>query len=118
MARNHKQIKLHKMTNKTQTQLSINGFTRNSIAYLESMGLSQCFEAYASIGEEIIEGGIGFNPNSGYTYIALENGISICSMMGGECEYLVYDSQDEEEHFFNTYEEATNYQPYEEETED
>jgi hypothetical protein len=97
----------------TQTQLTINGFTRNSICFAESMGLSKCFEAYASIGEEIIEGGIGFNPNSGYTYIALENGISICSMMGGECEYLVTDFNDGEEHFFDTYEEAETFEPNE-----
>ena len=100
----------------TQTNtITINGFSTHNIAPCEAMGLSKCFEAYASINEEIMEGGIGFNPNSGYTYIALENGISICSMMGRECEFLLYDSQDEEEHFFDTYEEAVNYTPYEEE---
>jgi len=105
MAGNHKQIKPNTMTH-TQTQLSINGFTRNSISYLESMGLSQCFEAYASIGEEISE--IGFNPNSGYTYISLENGVIICSMMGGECEYLVTDFDNCIETFFDNYKEAYN----------
>ena len=117
MGGNHKQIKQNTMTN-TQTQLTINGFTRNSIAYLECMGLSRCFEAYASIGEEIMEGGIGFNPNSGYVYISLENGISICSMMGGACEYLVTDFNDGIEHFFDTYEEACKYDPYNFENED
>lgn len=99
----------------TQTQLTINGFSTNNIAPCEAMGLSKCFEAYASIGEEIMDGGIGFNPNSGYTYIALENGISICSMMGRSIEYLVTNFNDGEEHFFDTYEEAESFDPYSEE---
>ena len=105
------------MTN-TQTQLTINGLNE-SIAYCEAMGLSKCFEAYASIGGDIIEDGIGFNPNSGYVYIALENGISICSMLGRDVEYLVTDFNDGEEHFFDTYEEAESFDLYsEKETED
>lgn len=92
----------------TQTQLTINGLSEN-IAYCEAMGLSKCFEAYASIGEEIMEGGIGFNPNSGYVYIALENGVSICSMLGREVEYLVTDFYNGEERFFDNYEEALNF---------
>jgi hypothetical protein len=97
------------MTN-TNT-ITINGFSTHNIAPCEAMGLSKCFEAYASINEEIMEGGIGFNANSGYTYIALENGISICSMMGGECEYLVTDFNYGEEHFFDTYQEAETFEP-------
>jgi len=89
-----------------QTELTINGFTRNSICFAESMGLSKCFETYATIGEEISE--IGFNQNSGYTYIALENGIIICSMMGGECEYLITDFDKGKETFFDSYKEAYN----------
>ena len=96
------------MTN-TQTQLTINGFNSSSMCYLESLGMSKVFEAYASIGEDIMEGGIGFNPNSGYVYIALENGISICSMLGRDVEYLVTDFNDGEEHFFDTYEEAEGF---------
>jgi hypothetical protein len=95
----------------TQTQLTINGLEHN-ICYCEAKGLSLCFAAYSdyAIGECIMEGGIGFNPNSGYTYIALENGISICSMMGGVCEYLVTDFNDGIENFFDTYEEAETFQ--------
>lgn len=78
----------------------------NSIAYCEAEGLSKCFNAYADFAksEEILE--IGFNSNSGYTYICLENGISICSMLGRKVEYLVTDFNDGEEYFFDTYEEA------------
>ena len=53
---------------------------------------------------EIME--VGFNPNSGYVYIALEDGISICSNLGREVEFLVTDSNDGEETFYETYEEA------------
>ena len=94
----------------TQTQLIINGLEHN-ICYCEAKGLSLCFAAYSeyAIGECILDGGIGFNPNSGYTYIALENGISICSMLGREVEYLVTDFYNGEERFFDNYEEALSF---------
>lgn len=97
----------------TQTQLTINGFDSSSMCYLEALGMSKVFEAYASVGEDIIEGGIGFNPNSGYVYIALENGISICSMLGRDVEFLVTNFNNGEEHFFDTYEEAETFEPTE-----
>lgn len=82
-----------------------------SIAYCEAKGLSNCFDAYAEncSGEQIMEGGIGFNPNSGYVYIALENGISICSMLGRDAQYLVTNFEDGEESFFDSYEEAEEF---------
>ncbi len=78
----------------------------SSIAYCEAKGLSNCFKAYADdcAGEDIME--VGFNPNSGYVYIALENGISICSCLGKEVEYLVLDFEDGEEFFFDSYKDA------------
>lgn len=80
-----------------------------SIAYCEAKGLSLCFGAYAEhcAGEEIME--IGFNPNSGYVYIALESGVSICSMLGRSVEYLVISFMDGEESFFDSYEEAMDF---------
>ena len=59
-----------------------------------------------STNEEIMEGGTGFNTMSGYVYIGLENGISICSCFGQSVDYLVTDFEDGEETFFDTYEEA------------
>ena len=81
---------------------------KDSIASCEAQGLSKCFQAYADNcpGEYIME--IGFNPNSGYTYIALDNGITICSMLGREVEYLIVSFMDGEETFYNQYEEALN----------
>lgn len=88
--------------------LELNGFGTD-IAYLEAKGLSKCFEAYAENTEveDIFE--IGFNSNSGYVYIALETGISICCMLGREVEFLVYDFENGEEHFFETYSESLRY---------
>lgn len=89
------------------------GLSSDSIAYCEAKGLSLCFSAYAehctSMSFEV-----GFNPNSGYVYIALENGVSICSMLGREVEYLVSEWENGEEHFFDSYHEAETFEPYEE----
>lgn len=93
---------------KNSTNLTIYNLGEN-LAYCEAMGLSKVFEAYANIGEDIMEGGIGFNPNSGYVYIALENGISICSMLGRETEFLVTNFENGEETFFNDYGMALEY---------
>jgi len=78
----------------------------DSIAYCEAQGLAICFQAYADecAGESIMD--VGFNPNSGYVYIALENGISICSMLGRGVEYLVTNFEDGEETFSESYNEA------------
>jgi hypothetical protein len=90
--------------NMTNT-ITINGID-GSIAYCEAKGLSKVFMAYANecSRSEIME--VGFNPNSGYVYIALEDGISICSNLGRQVEFLVTDSNDGEETFYDTYEEA------------
>ena len=87
--------------------LTIHGFSREAISYCESIGLSNCFKEYASIGEYIMQ--IGFNSNSGYVYIALENGITICSCMGGAVEYLVTNPENGEETFFDYYGEAEQF---------
>lgn len=79
---------------------------KNSIAFCEAKGLSLCFEAYADFSArgEIME--TGFNNNSGYVYIALENGITICSAFGRPVEFLITDFDTGEESFYDTYEEA------------
>lgn len=87
----------------------LNGFN-TTIAFCEAHGLAKCFQAYADNcpSEDIMD--IGFNPNSGYVYIALENGVSICSMLGNHCEFLVTNFGDGEEVFFDDYEEALNHE--------
>lgn len=87
--------------------INIYGF-KDSIAAFEAHGLSEVFKAYAEncSGEDIME--IGFNPNSGYVYIALENGIQIASCMGQSVEFIVTDFEDEQEYFFEQYQHAEN----------
>jgi hypothetical protein len=86
-------------------QIEITGIS-NAIAYCEAKGLSKVFMAYANecTRMEIME--VGFNPNSGYVYIALEDGISICSNLGNDVEFLVTDFNNGEETFYNSYKEA------------
>ena len=81
-----------------------------TIAFCEAKGMSNCFKAYSEncAGEEII--GMGFNPNSGYTYISLENGVTICSMLGRDVEFSITNFGDGEELFFDVYQEALNYE--------
>ena len=71
---------------------------------IESMHL--VIDAYRelSTNECIFE--TGFNTNSGYVYIYLENGVSICSCFGQDVDYLVTDMETGEEYFEDTYEEA------------
>jgi len=56
--------------------------------------------------EDIME--VGFNTNSGYVYIALENGITIASAFGQEVEYIITNFETGEEHFCETYNAALN----------
>ena len=57
--------------------------------------------------EEIFE--TGFNTSSGYVYIALENGVQICSCFGQDVDYCVFNYHAGEEFFFDTYEIALKY---------
>ncbi len=84
----------------------MNYYNLENPAYCEAKGLSKVYEAYSNKcpREDIMQ--TGFNENSGYVYIALENGISICSMLGQDVEYLVTDFEDGTEYFLDTYEEA------------
>jgi len=91
---------------KNYNPIEIHGFENNSIAAMEASGLSKCFDFYADhfAGYDIME--IGFNPNSGYVYIALEGeNVTICSAFGKAVELLVTNFEDGEEIFFDTYDE-------------
>lgn len=88
--------------------ITIHNFNGDSIPYCEAQGLAKVFQAYADhcTNESIMEGGIGFNENSGIVYLALENGVTICSSFGHDVEYLVTISETGEETFYYTYEYA------------
>jgi len=80
--------------------ITIHNFNGDSIPYCEAQGLAKVFQAYAdqATNESILEGGI--------VYIALENGVSICSSFGHDVEYLVTDFENGDEEFFEFYEDA------------
>jgi len=61
-----------------------------------------------AFNEDIME--CGFNKNTGYVYIALENGVQIASCFGQSVDYITCDFETGDEEFFNTYEEAFNNQ--------
>ena len=86
--------------------MELQGFN-NVICNLEAIGLSNCLMAYAENNCDDIQE-IGFNSNSGYVYIALENSVQICSRLGSRVEYLVTDFDTGEEKFFDRYQEVVS----------
>ncbi len=82
---------------------------QNSLAYLEAKGMSKVWESYAEhyASEEIMEE--GFNPNSGYVYLALENGITVGSELGKDVEFIVHDFDTDDEIIFDSIEELEIY---------
>lgn len=83
--------------------------TQNSFAYLEAKGKSKVWMAYAEhfASEEILDE--GFNPNSGYVYIALENGVTIASSFGQDVDFIIYDEEEGQEMFLYSIDELNNY---------
>ena len=81
----------------------------NSFGYSDAKSKSIVWNAYAEhfAGEEILEE--GFNINSGYVYIALENGVTIASAFGKEVEYIVYDEETGEEDFLSSVKQAYSF---------
>lgn len=81
----------------------------NSFGYSDAKSKSIVWDAYAEFfsGEQITEE--GFNPNSGYVYIALEHGVTIASAFGQEVEFIVYDDETEEEVFFDSIHEVNKF---------
>jgi hypothetical protein len=67
------------------------------------LNVQKAYQEYA-MSEDIFE--VGFNNNTGYVYIALENGVQIASCFGQSVDYIVTDYDNGEEHFFDTYIEA------------
>ncbi len=50
----------------------------------------------------------GFNQNSGYVYIALDNNVTICSCFNNDVEFLVTNFDNGEETFLEDYEDAVS----------
>lgn len=79
------------------------------MAYLDAKSKAIVWNAYAEnfAGEEITEE--GFNINSGYVYIALENGVTIASAFAQDVVYFVNDFETEEEKEFYSIDELNEY---------
>jgi hypothetical protein len=82
---------------------------KTSFGYSDAMSKAKVWEAYSKHygGEEIMEE--GFNLNTGYVYLALENGVTIASNFGQDVIYFVNDFETEEELEFDSYEELEIY---------
>jgi hypothetical protein len=89
----------------------MNTHTQNqtSFGYSDAKSKSIVWAAYAEhfAGEEIMEE--GFNINSGYVYIALENGVTIASCFGQSVDFIVYDFEEGEENIFGSYDELQEF---------
>ena len=72
----------------------------------ESWILVQKAHLKNAYNEEIME--CGFNKQTGYVYIALENGIQIASCFGQDVEYIKYNYKTDQELFYEEYTEALN----------
>lgn len=89
----------------------MNTHTQNQtyFGYSDAKSKSIVWAAYAEhfAGEEIMEE--GFNINSGYVYIALENGVTIASCFGQSVDFIVYDFEEGEENIFGSYDELQEF---------
>jgi hypothetical protein len=80
-----------------------------SFGYSDAKSKSIVWNAYAEYfaGEEIQEE--GFNTNSGYVYLALENGVTIASSFGQSVDFYVYDFDNDDELGFESIDELNEY---------
>lgn len=87
-----------------QTQFNTNFLSQLGTSDFESWILVQQAYRNECWNESIME--CGFNTNTGYVYIALDNGISIASCFGQDVEYIIYDFEIGDEYFLDSYAEA------------
>ena len=89
-----------------KTQLEISSDVLNELkgSDFESWIIVQQAYRNCAIREEVMCAGM--NMNTGYVYIALENGVTIASCFGQGVDFIVTDFEDGEEFFFDTYDEA------------
>jgi hypothetical protein len=93
-----------------KTQIEINSEVLNELKGSDFQSWMLVQKAYQEncSGEEVMCAGM--NLNTGYVYIALENGVQIASCFGQPVDFIVTDFEDGEEFFFDTYYEATQKQ--------
>ena len=80
-------------------------------ADLASMHSVICaYSAIASRDTSLIAEFTGWNDQSGYAYISLDNGVCIASAFDGPVEYIATDLEDGTEYFYASYETAVKKQ--------
>jgi|GWRWMinimDraft_13_1066021.scaffolds.fasta_scaffold102084_1 hypothetical protein len=91
------------------TDLILFNINQNYIGHNVAQGIAKCFQAYADNcpAADIME--CGLNRNTGFVYIALENGIQIASAFGQDCVFFVTDFDNGSEHEFDSYQEAVDF---------
>jgi len=89
---------------KTQIEISAEVLNELKGSDFESWMLVQKAYQENSSDEEVMCAGM--NLNTGYVYIALENGVQIASCFAQVVDFIITDFNDGEEFFFDTYEEA------------
>lgn len=90
-----------------QNEISVE-FPIDKMGSLDIQSIDIVIKAYKKYADgEDIEFS-GFNDMSGYVYICLSNGVTICSNFGQEVEFLATNFLDSEEFFFDTYKQAEN----------
>ena len=87
-------------------------FDVSAMGYSDKESMMKVIIAYMRncSGEEVMYEGTGMNMNTGYVYIALENGVTIASNFGQRVEYIVTDYVTGEEYFLNSYSSAVRKQ--------
>tara|TARA_R110002020_G_scaffold245766_3_gene459450 strand:+ start:3384 stop:3674 length:291 start_codon:yes stop_codon:yes gene_type:complete len=81
-------------------------FNLDIMAFPDIESMHKVIDAYRELDDNEYIFETGFNTSSGYVYIALENGISICSCFGQDVEYLVTSFESGKEYFFDSYAEG------------
>ena len=80
-------------------------FDTSVMGYQDKESMGKVIRAYMRHTDEPIMC-TGMNMNTGYVYIALENGITIASNFGQKVEYIVTDFENGDEYFLDTYRQA------------
>ena len=80
-----------------------------SVGYLDAKSKAIVWRTYAESFSNMTIMEEGYNPNSGYVYIALEIGVTIASAFGHEAEFIIYDYETGEENFLESLEELNQY---------
>jgi hypothetical protein len=81
----------------------------NNLGSSDLRSLELCLEAYRENAFKVEIEDMGFNQNSGYIWLMLDNGVTIASCFATDVVYLATDWDSGEEQVFETYWECLNH---------